>query len=168
MLQNPLLSRLGIEHPVILAPMGGGPGTPELVAAVSNAGGLGSLGVAYLTPDQIIESVRHSRTLTNRHINVNLFIGGFTVPTNLDPAPMLFILSEIHATLGLAAPTMPVHPRDTFAEQFEAVLETRPEVFSFTFGALDALAISKLRARDRDPRDGHNRGGSENPYGKRR
>ncbi len=45
-----LLDRLGIEHPVIQGPMGGGPSTPELVAAVSKAGGLGSLGRAYQTP----------------------------------------------------------------------------------------------------------------------
>ncbi|HXM66073.1 MAG TPA: nitronate monooxygenase [Candidatus Acidoferrum sp.] len=142
-----LLKRLGIEHPVILSPMGGGSGTPELAAAVSNAGGLGSLGVAYLTPEQIIESVRQTRALTNRPINVNLFVGGVVVPSNFDSAPMLSILSEVYASLGLAAPPMPPQPRDTFAEQFEAVLEARPEVFSFTFGALDSLAISKLRSR---------------------
>ena len=39
---NELLRKLDIQHPLILAPMGGGPGTPELVAAVSEAGGLGS------------------------------------------------------------------------------------------------------------------------------
>lgn len=48
--EHELLDRLGIEHPVIQSPMGGGPSTPELVAAVSNAGGLGSLGLAYQTP----------------------------------------------------------------------------------------------------------------------
>jgi nitronate monooxygenase len=46
MRKHELLDKLGIEHPIILAPMGGGPGTPELVAAVSNAGGLGSLMLA--------------------------------------------------------------------------------------------------------------------------
>ena len=51
MATSELLKRVGIEHPVIQAPMGGGPTTPELVAAVSNAGGLGSLGAAYLTAD---------------------------------------------------------------------------------------------------------------------
>ena len=43
----------GVENPFILAPMGGGPGTPELVAAVSNAGGQGSLTAAKVTPEQI-------------------------------------------------------------------------------------------------------------------
>ena len=147
MSDNTLLKRLGIERPVVLAPMGGGPGTAELAAAVSNAGGLGSLGVAYLTPDQIIETIRRTRALTRRPINVNLFAGGFSAPTNFDPAPMLAVLSEVHAVLGLPAPTVPGTPRDAFPDQFEAVLEARPEVFSFTFGALDPLAISKLRSR---------------------
>jgi nitronate monooxygenase len=145
--ENALLKRLGIEHPVLLAPMGGGPGTPELAAAVSNAGGLGSLGIAYLTPEQIVETIRRTRALTSRPIHVNLFSGGHAAAPNFDPAPMLSILSEIHAALGLPAPTVPAPPRDPFPDQFEAVLESRPEVFSFTFGCLSSLAMSKLRSR---------------------
>ena len=49
---------LGIEYPIVQAPMAGGPTTPELVAAVSNAGGLGSLGAAYLSPETLREQVR--------------------------------------------------------------------------------------------------------------
>ena len=55
---NDFLRRLGIEHPIILAPMAGGAGTPELVAAVSNAGGLGSWGGAYSTPQQILDAAK--------------------------------------------------------------------------------------------------------------
>jgi len=131
---------------VFLAPMGGGPGTPELAAAVSNAGGLGSLGVAYMTPDQIIEAIRRTRALTSGPIHVNLFAGGFAAP-RFDPGPMLAILSEIHAALGLPAPALPAQPRDPFPDQFEAVLEARPEVFSFTFGTLDRPAMAKMRSR---------------------
>jgi len=47
---HPFLERLGIRHPIILAPMGGGPGTPELAAAVANEGALGSFAGGYLTP----------------------------------------------------------------------------------------------------------------------
>ena len=142
-----MLKRLGVEHPLFLAPMGGGPGTPELAAAVSNAGGLGSLGVAYLTPDQIGEAIRRTRALTKGPIHVNLFAGGFRAPSNFDPAPMLSILGEVHAALGLPAPAMPAQPRDPFPEQFEAVLEARPEVFSFTFGTMDRPSLAKLRSR---------------------
>ena len=58
------LQQLGIAHPIILAPMAGGAGTPELVAAVSNAGGLGSFGGAYSTPQQILDAARQIRALT--------------------------------------------------------------------------------------------------------
>ena len=66
------LRRLGIEHPIILAPMAGGAGTPELVAAVSNAGGLGSWGGAYSTPQQILDAAGKIRALTGKPFGVSL------------------------------------------------------------------------------------------------
>ena len=59
-----LASMMGVEHAVILAPMAGGTSTPALVAAVSNAGGLGSLGAGYMTPDDIAKAIAeiHERT----------------------------------------------------------------------------------------------------------
>jgi nitronate monooxygenase len=144
---NPLLARLGIEHPVILAPMGGGPGSPELVAAVCNAGGLGSLGAAYLTPYQITDAVRRIRALTNRPFNVNLFAGGYETGAGFDPAPMLAHLAEVHATLGLPAPSLPPPSPDPFPAQLEAVLAAQPAVFSFTFGIPSADVLARVRAR---------------------
>jgi nitronate monooxygenase len=126
MLRNPLLHRLGIEHPVIQAPMGGGPSTPELVAAVSNAGGLGSL--------------------TSKPFNVNLFAGGYENRPH-DPKPMLAMLAEVHRALGLPVPVLPELPPDPFPAQFEAVLAADPPIFSFTFGIPNADAMAKLKAR---------------------
>jgi nitronate monooxygenase len=145
-LQNPLLNRLGIEHPVIQAPLGGGPSTPELVATVSNAGGLGSLGAAYLTPDQITESIRQIKSLTNKPFNVNLFAGGYEAKP-YDPKPMLAVLAEIHEALALPAPTLPALPADSFPAQLEAVLAADPPIFSFTFAIPNPDAMAKLKAR---------------------
>jgi nitronate monooxygenase len=78
MARNDLLMKLGLDHPIIQAPIAGGPTTPELVAAVSGAGGLGSLGAAYLSPSQIAEAIRNIRALTDKPFNVNLFAGGYT------------------------------------------------------------------------------------------
>ena len=142
-----LLKRLGIEYPIIQAPMAGGPSTPELVAAVSNAGGLGSLGAAYLTPDQITDAIRRIRALTDKPFNVNLFAGGYEAERHVDPGPMLALLAEIHEVHGLPAPTLPVPPPDPFAEEFEVVLDARPAVFSFTFGIPDRDVMARLRAR---------------------
>ncbi|MGZ4135725.1 MAG: nitronate monooxygenase, partial [Tumebacillaceae bacterium] len=56
--QNRVTEMLGIEYPILLGPMAGGTSTPQLVAAVSNAGGLGSFGGGYLTPEQLRQAIR--------------------------------------------------------------------------------------------------------------
>jgi nitronate monooxygenase len=127
--------------------MAGGPGTPELAAAVSNAGGLGSLGAAYLCPEEILQSIRHTQALTSGPFAVNLFAGGYPADAKADPAPMVELLSAIHKALGLPPPVIPLLPPDPFREQLEAVLEARPAVFSFTFGIPGRDVFSLLRSR---------------------
>ena len=148
MAKTGFLRRLGIELPIMQAPMGGGPSTPELVAAVSNAGGLGSLGAPYLTPEQILDAVRRVRALTERPFAVNLFAGAYQTENAIDPAPMLALLGEAHAALGLPPPVLPALPPDPFAAQLAAVLEARPPIFSFTFGIPKPQEIARLRGRD--------------------
>jgi len=132
--KNAFLRQLGIDHPIILAPMGGGPSTPELVAAVGNAGGLGTLAGAYLSPAEITEAARRIRALTGRPFGINLFAGGWQTGAPENPGPMLELLDEVHNTLGIAPPVLAPVPADPFPAQFEAVIEARPAVFSFTFG----------------------------------
>lgn len=140
------LRRLGIEHPVIAAPMGGGPSTPELVAAVSGAGGMGSLAGAYLAPEQVADEIRRVRALTDRPFAVNLFAGGYHLESG-DPAPMLAVMREVHAELGLPEPSIAPVPPDPFPAQLEVVLRERPAAFSFTFGIPPGDALRELRAR---------------------
>ena len=144
---HPFLQRLGIEHPILLAPMAGAGGTPELAAAVSNAGGLGAWGGAYAKPDDIAATIRRMRQLTQRPFNINLFAGGYETDRKVDPQPMLAIVREAHARLGLPPPLLPLVPADPFAAQLEAVLEERPPVFSFTFGMPSAAQIAALKQR---------------------
>ena len=127
--------------------MGGGPSTPELVAAVSNAGGLGSLGAAYLTPDQITDAIRRIRTLSSRPFNVNLFVGGWSTNQDFDAGPILALLAEAHEKLGIPPPIAPTSTPDPFPAQLEAVLDARPPIFSFTFGIPDGDVMSRLKAR---------------------
>jgi nitronate monooxygenase len=144
---HPFLLRLGIEHPILLAPMAGAGGTPELAAAVSNTGGLGAWGGAYAKPDDIAATIRRMRQLTQRPFNINLFAGGYQTDRKIDPRPMLEIVSEAHARLGLPPPVLPAVPADPFDAQLEAVLEERPPVFSFTFGVPSPAQIAALKKR---------------------
>jgi nitronate monooxygenase len=147
MTANAFSRRLGIEHPILLAPMAGSGGTPELAAAVSNAGGLGAWGGAYAKPDEIAAAIRRIRQLTSRPFNINLFAGGYESDSKVDPQPMLEIMRQAHARLGLPPPVLPPMPADPFDEQFAAVLEERPPVFSFTFGMPSSEQIAALKKR---------------------
>jgi nitronate monooxygenase len=140
-----LLAKLGIRHPIIQAPMAGGPSTPELVGAVSNAGGLGSLAAGYLTPEQIIRDIERVRKLTDKPFNVNLFAGGYESEGTVDPTPMLTLLTGIHDELQLPPPVLPPHSLDPFPDQVAAILDAHPAVFSFTFGIPDRDTLSRLR-----------------------
>ena len=74
MLTTPLCRQLGIENPILNAPMGGGIAGPELAAAVSNSGGLGTLGLVGLPPSFIGEQIRRTRALTSRPFLANLIV----------------------------------------------------------------------------------------------
>ncbi len=73
---TPFLARLGMVHPLIQAPMAGGWTTPALVAAVANAGGLGTLAGARLTLTEMRKQIEETRRLTDRPFGSN-----FLVPT---------------------------------------------------------------------------------------
>ena len=141
-----LLSRLNLRGPLIQAPMAGGATTPELVAAVSNAGALGSLGGAYLNPAELESSIRQIKTHTDRPFAVNLF------SPCVDP-----LLSEdqiraaINATksyrqkLGIPDPNLRPPFSHNFEDQFAVILRERPAVFSFTFGLPNDRFLEQCR-----------------------
>ncbi len=144
--KNELLRRLRIEHPIVQAPMAGGPTTPALVAAVSEAGALGSLGAALLGPEAIREAIREIRRLTRRPFAVNLFALESTPasPSPQELAQANASLQPFREELGLVPPAR-LAPPPGFAEQLAVVLEERVPIFSFTFGALRAEEVRRLR-----------------------
>jgi NAD(P)H-dependent flavin oxidoreductase YrpB (nitropropane dioxygenase family) len=83
-LRTPLCDRLGIELPIVQAPIGSAT-TPQLVAAVSEAGALGMLAVTWLPPETVTERVRRTRELTARPFGVNVSMD-FDVDAQLDAA----------------------------------------------------------------------------------
>jgi nitronate monooxygenase len=125
----------------------GGAGSPELTAAVSNCGGLGSHAAAYLKPDEIAEDIRRIRALTDKPFNVNLFAGGYQPASDVLPGPMLELLGEIHRQLGLQPPVLPQPTPDPFNDRLEVILAAQPAVFSFTFGIPHKDAMARVKAR---------------------
>jgi nitronate monooxygenase len=148
MFPDTLLSKvLGIEYPIIQAPMAGGPATPELIAAVSNAGGLGSLAGGMLSPDAIRQGVGEVRRLTGKPFSVNLFVLETPHPSAELITKASGLLDPIRSELGLAPEAGLTKFCEEFSEQFEALLEVRPVLASFTFGILSETQISALKSR---------------------
>ena len=98
---------LKLDHPIIQAPMAGGATTVELVSEASKAGVLGSLGAAYLTPEQIETTAAAIRERTDRPFGINLFAAVPEQPFKGDASRMLALLARYHAQLGLPAPVPP-------------------------------------------------------------
>ncbi|MFC4099109.1 NAD(P)H-dependent flavin oxidoreductase [Paenibacillus xanthanilyticus] len=135
-MMNTLLTRkLNIRYPILQAPMAGGPTTADLVASVSNAGGLGSLGAGYLPPEQIRTAIREIKQRTDRPFGVNLFVPESSIPPEdaiIDA--MNHHLNTFRAELGIAPnPSIP-KAAESFEEQVQVLLEEHVAVFSFTFG----------------------------------
>ena len=142
-----LTKRLKIAHPIIQAPMAGGGDTPELVAAVGNAGGIGFLGAAYSTPAQIIELGRAVRSKTSRPFGINLFAPLPESKQSYDAALAVQRVAPFFEELGLPVPSPPAPVPPRFDEQLAASLETDAATFSFTFGILPPSAIAAIKKR---------------------
>ena len=142
-----LTKRLGLTRPIVQAPMAGGGDTPRLVAAVSEAGALGSIGAAYLTPQQIADSAQAVRALTSRPFGINLF-APVRVPDRVsDARRAVDRVAPHYAELGLARPVQPAVPTDSFPAQLAAALESGASVFSFTFGMLPEGGVEAVKRR---------------------
>lgn len=146
-IETAITRHLRLVHPIIQAPLAGGGDTPELVAAVCEAGALGFIGAAYLTPQQIVEAARAVRTRTSRPFGINLFAPLHVPNLERDPRPALECVTPYYAELGLPPPVVPTLPADAFEAQFAAALESGASVFSFTFGVLPQGAIAAIKAR---------------------
>ncbi len=138
----------GSRLPIVQAPMAGGPDSPALAAAVSNAGGLGSLGCAYLSTAQIEAIVDETRRLTTRPFALNLFVRRADADDDAAAeARVTPVLQPLRRELGLPDAIVLGAAPPPFDAQLEAVLRAAPAVFSFTFGILTRDEVQALRAR---------------------
>jgi nitronate monooxygenase len=137
--------------PVIVAPMAGGPSTPELAAAGTNAGGLGFVAAGYLTADAFADRIVAARKLTSGPLGVNLFVPQPSAGTRaaIDGYAAALASDAEHYGVRLGDP---IYSDDEFPAKLDVVLDLRPDVVSFTFGLptidwgrrFDAAAITTV------------------------
>ncbi|MFQ6324701.1 nitronate monooxygenase [Nocardia sp. CWNU-33] len=125
--------------PIVLAPMAGGPSTPELTAAVSAAGGLGLLAAGYLSADDTAARLAATRELTTAPFGVNLFTPGPPTP----PTAFAGYLAELGATHELGTPK---YDTDDWDAKLELLVAAPVAVVTFTFGCPTAAEIARLHA----------------------
>jgi nitronate monooxygenase len=142
---TPAIRLFGTAVPIVQAPMAGEPDRAELTAAVSNAGGLGFAGVAYLQPEAVRARIQAIRALTARPFGVNLFAPVTSDMSAQKIARARELLAPLRAAYGLedahAVTTMP-----DFEAQLAVVLEEKPAVLSFTFGCPTPEQIARVKA----------------------
>jgi len=142
-----LISRLGLRYPIIQAPMAG-TSTPLLAAAVSNAGGLGSLGLGSVDAIKGRAMIEATAGLTNRAFNVNLFCHRPPLPDAARDARWIEALRPEFEKFGARPPTLLREIYQSFVTDqamLQMLLETRPKVVSFHFGLPPAVMIKALK-----------------------
>lgn len=139
---------LGIEYPIIQAPFGGFP-SQQLTAAVSNLGGLGSLGAVTLSSSAITEVIEEIRSLTTKPFAINLWVStsdrqaarieSDTIQSKIRG------LARYYAELGIEPPSQVESKPQDFGTQVRAAVDARPAVLSFIYGIPPAEILDECR-----------------------
>lgn len=143
-----MLHELGFDLPIIQAPMAG-VSTPALAAAVSNAGGLGSLGIGASSVKQARDAIEAVRAATDKPFNVNVFCHEKAQRDARIEAEWIDRLAPLFREFETEPPQHIDEIYRSFIEDDEALsmlLETRPAVVSFHFGLPSPDRIAALRA----------------------
>lgn len=131
-----ILDLLGIDWPIVQAPMAG-ISTPEMAAAVSQAGGLGSIGVGAMTAKAAGDSIAAFRALSSRSLNVNVFCHRPAQSNPVREAAWLARLRPEFAALSAEPPSSIKEIYKSFVadeQMLATILEAKPEVVSLHFG----------------------------------
>jgi nitronate monooxygenase len=143
-----LLKRIGIEWPIIQAPMAG-TSTPAMAAAVTNAGALGSIGVGAVNPAGARGMIEALKAGTSGPFNVNVFCHAPATARPDRERDWLAALAPLFETYGAAPPaSIGEIYTSVLADpaMLDLLLETRPAVVSFHFGLPPAATIARLKA----------------------
>jgi nitronate monooxygenase len=140
---------LGIQYPIMQGPFGGNLSSVELVATVSNAGGLGGYGAYTLSPQEIIEVDKQIKAATNKPYNINLWVSdtdaidGTITDQQFEVAKQQF--RPYFDELRIPLPEKPAPFKSRFENQVQVILDVKPKVFSFMFGVPSADVLEQCR-----------------------
>jgi nitronate monooxygenase len=129
--------------PIVLAPLAGGPSTPELAASVCEAGGLGFLASGYLTAGESASLISQTRALTDRPFGVNVFVSAGAS----DPSVYADYVAVLHAEAAVwgAEPGEPRYSDDDWDGKLALLLKDPVPVVSFTFGCPSPETLRSLK-----------------------
>lgn len=151
MRRTPFQELMGLEHPIVQGPFGGGLSTVALTSLVSNHGGLGSFGAHMLKGEAIINLAGELRAATDKPFALNLWAGDQGVHGDQfshDAFEHVWsVMAPFYSHYGIAKPEQPAAFLPRFDEQVEALLEARPAVFSFVFGIPAPSVLAECRKR---------------------
>jgi nitronate monooxygenase len=136
-----------LKHPIVQAPMAGGPSTPALAAAVSAAGGLGFVAAGYRSAEAVRADIGAVRAVTSAPIGVNLFVVA-RAPVDRERLEAYAAQIERDAARHGVALGDPHYDDDGFDAKIEVVCLERPAIVSFTFGCPDPRTVERLHDRD--------------------
>src|ERR1700761_4377797 len=135
-----ILDQLSI--PIVLAPLAGGPSTPELTAAVSNAGGLGFIPAGGLTAGMLADELAETQELTSAATGVNVFVPGTpAAPGTVEAYAVTLAGDARDAGVSLGAP---LFEDDDWTAKIELLLAAPPPVVSFTFGCPNRSVMERF------------------------
>lgn len=145
---NKFTQELNIQYPIIQAGMAGGTTTPELVAAVSNAGGLGTLGAGYMNTEQMKEAIKKIKKLTKNPFGVNLFIPEMPDISEKEIKKANDLLRPFREKLKLTEPEFSKPSAQIYEKQLEIIIQEKVPVCSFTFGVPSEKVIQRLKQKN--------------------
>lgn len=145
-LKTEICDVLNIKYPIIQAGMAGGATTPELIAEVSKAGGLGTLGAAYMKPEDIRQAINDIRKLTDKPFAVNLFCVDNSADLDAEKKEAVMTeLLKIGKDLDVSEADIQFNTADYFNEQFRILIEEKVPVISTAFGLLSEDKVKKAK-----------------------
>jgi nitronate monooxygenase len=136
---------LDLDVPIVQAPMAGGPSTPELAAAVSAAGGLGSLAGGYQSPERMRADIAAVRALTDRPFGVNLFVPECRPADPRAVTAYALALEALAAELGVDPPVPTPAGDDHYPEKVAGLIADPIPLVSFTFGLPGSEEVKALQ-----------------------